>query len=95
MNDTGNFVIVENSLNKIWESFDSPAHTLLPTQIMKKGGGLMSMMSETNYSDGRFQLRLLHDGNLVLSNVDMFSRDPLHSYYISVTFDLSNATKTN
>ncbi|MFS7907497.1 putative non-specific serine/threonine protein kinase [Helianthus anomalus] len=92
MNDTGNFVIVENSLNKIWETFDSPAHTLLPTQSIKRGGGLMSMMSETNYSGGRFQLRLLHDGNLVLSNIDMFSRDPLHAYYISVTFDPSNAT---
>ncbi|KAJ0612324.1 putative non-specific serine/threonine protein kinase [Helianthus annuus] len=94
MKDTGNFVIVENSLNKIWDSFDSLAHTLLPTQIMKKGGGLMSTMSETNYSDGRFQLRLLHDGNLVLSNVDMFSRDPLHAYYIGVTFDPSNATNS-
>ncbi|MFS7907496.1 putative non-specific serine/threonine protein kinase [Helianthus anomalus] len=56
MNDTCSFVIVENSLNKIWESFDSPAHTMLPTQSIKRGGGLTSIMSETNYSGGRFQV---------------------------------------
>nr|GEW31194.1 G-type lectin S-receptor-like serine/threonine-protein kinase LECRK3 [Tanacetum cinerariifolium] len=32
MNDTGNFVIVGNNFRKIWESFNFPTDTMLPTQ---------------------------------------------------------------
>nr|GEZ64270.1 G-type lectin S-receptor-like serine/threonine-protein kinase LECRK3 [Tanacetum cinerariifolium] len=38
MNDTGNFVLVGSDSRNIWESFDSFADTMLPTQVMARGG---------------------------------------------------------
>lgn len=66
MNDTGNFVLESSNSNKLWQSFDYPTDTMLPTQTMMRGGVLSSRKSATNFSTGRFQFRLLNDGNLVL-----------------------------
>ncbi|KAI3826540.1 hypothetical protein L1987_00588 [Smallanthus sonchifolius] len=73
MNDTGNFVIAGRNSRNIWESFDHPADTILPTQGMPRGGVINSKMGKTNFTKGRFQLRLLLDGNLVLNTLEMFS----------------------
>ncbi|KAD5803506.1 hypothetical protein E3N88_14866 [Mikania micrantha] len=66
LNDTGNFVIVGRNASNIWESFDHPADTMLPTQVMDRGGVINSRMGKLNFKGGKFQLRLQLDGNLFL-----------------------------
>ncbi|XP_024984331.1 G-type lectin S-receptor-like serine/threonine-protein kinase LECRK3 [Cynara cardunculus var. scolymus] len=94
MNDTGNFVIVGNNSNKIWESLDFPTDTMLPSQVMEKGGVIYSKMSGTNFSNGRFQLRLLQDGNLVLNTRDIASNFAYAAYYATRTDDSSNQSNS-
>nr|XP_043611869.1 G-type lectin S-receptor-like serine/threonine-protein kinase LECRK3 [Erigeron canadensis] len=94
MNDTGNFQLVGSNSSPIWESFDHPADTMLPTQIMGIDGEINSKMSQTNFSGGRFQLRLIRDGNLVLNTIDMFTGSAGDAYYASGTNDASNSTNS-
>ncbi|PWA61739.1 S-locus glycoprotein domain-containing protein [Artemisia annua] len=94
MNDTGNFELFGSDSRKIWESFSFPGDTLLPTQIMKRGWVINSKKSETNFTGGRFQLRLLEDGNLVLNSRDIRSNYANKAYYISDTYDPSNSTNS-
>ncbi|KAI3696992.1 hypothetical protein L6452_29679 [Arctium lappa] len=94
MNDTGNFVIVGTNSIKIWESFNSPADTMLPTQVMGVDGVMNSKMSKTNFSGGRFQLRMLEDGNLVLNTRDILSDNAYDDYYISGTRDADDSTNS-
>ncbi|XP_059430936.1 G-type lectin S-receptor-like serine/threonine-protein kinase RLK1 [Corylus avellana] len=81
MNDTGNFVLEDSNFKKLWESFQYPSDTMLPTQIMERGGVLSSRQSETNFSKGRFQLRFLQEGNLVLNTINLPTVDPNDPYY--------------
>ncbi|OWM69244.1 hypothetical protein CDL15_Pgr025431 [Punica granatum] len=55
MNNTGNLQLfgVDPSSDPVWESFDFPSDTLLPTQALTRGGVLSSLQSETNFSLGR------------------------------------------
>ncbi|KAK1356126.1 Receptor-like serine/threonine-protein kinase [Heracleum sosnowskyi] len=94
LNDTGNFIIVGSDSNKVWDSFSNPTDTLLPTQVMDNGGVLYSKRSESNFSRGRFQLRLLPDGNLVLNTRDIPSDFAYDAYYSSRTNDPSNASNS-
>ncbi|KAL8262947.1 hypothetical protein R6Q59_024296 [Mikania micrantha] len=91
MNDTGNFVIVGGNSRNIWDSFDHPTDTMLPTQVMARGGEINSKMSQMNFTSGRFQLRMLQDGNLVLNPRDMYTGLANNPYYASGTFDASNS----
>ncbi|KAL7174678.1 hypothetical protein ACSBR2_033846 [Camellia fascicularis] len=94
MNDTGNFVLVRSDSVNLWESFKNPTDTMLPTQIMESGGVIFSRLSETNFSQGRFQFRLLPDGNLVLNPRDIATNFPYDAYYISGTYDPSNSSNS-
>ncbi|GJW54972.1 G-type lectin S-receptor-like serine/threonine-protein kinase LECRK3 [Tanacetum coccineum] len=99
MNDTGNFMLVGSDSRNKWESFNFPADTILPTQSMPRNGVIKSKMSETNFTDGRFQLRLLQDGNLVLINtMSLFygsgGNDADAAYYTSGTNDDLNSTNS-
>ncbi|KAJ0772020.1 putative protein kinase RLK-Pelle-SD-2b family [Helianthus annuus] len=87
MNDTGNFVIVDGISGKVWESFRFPTDTILPTQVMERSGELISKISETNFTLGRFQLTLLQDGNLILRKRDIRSGVLYNTYYRSGTRD--------
>ncbi|XP_068649246.1 G-type lectin S-receptor-like serine/threonine-protein kinase LECRK3 [Aristolochia californica] len=69
MLDTGNFVMVSTSFDQVWQSFDLPTDTILPTQILGSPSVLSSRLSDTNFSKGRFELRLQTDNNLVLYRV--------------------------
>ncbi|KAL8262951.1 hypothetical protein R6Q59_024300 [Mikania micrantha] len=94
MNDTGNFVIVGRNSPNIWDSFNYPTDTMLPTQVMPRGGVINSKMSQMNFTGGRFQLRMLQDGNLVLNTRDMITGSPDNAYYISGTRDATNSTNS-
>ncbi|KAJ0810380.1 putative protein kinase RLK-Pelle-SD-2b family [Helianthus annuus] len=94
MNDTGNFVIFGNDSGKIWESFNHPADTMLPTQVMERNGVVYSKMSKGNFSKGRFQLRLLQDGNLVLNTRDVASGYAYTNYYATKTNDPANESNS-
>uniref|UniRef100_A0A803KM10 Non-specific serine/threonine protein kinase n=1 Tax=Chenopodium quinoa TaxID=63459 RepID=A0A803KM10_CHEQI len=85
MNDTGNFVLNSETDNVVWQSFDNPTDTLLPTQILQAGGQLHSRRSETNFTQGRFQLHLQSDGNLVLNTRDLATGNAYDPYYASHT----------
>jgi hypothetical protein len=82
MNDTGNFVLEDSNFKNLWQSFQYPSDTMLPTQIMERGGVLSSRQSETSFSKGRFQLRFLQEaGNLELNTINLPTVDPNGPYY--------------
>ncbi|KAG6781742.1 hypothetical protein POTOM_014655 [Populus tomentosa] len=66
MLDTGNFVVASQAGANLWQSFDEPTDTLLPTQNLNSGAQLIAPYLEKNYSDGRFKFILQADGNLIL-----------------------------
>ncbi|PNY02995.1 G-type lectin S-receptor-like serine/threonine-protein kinase, partial [Trifolium pratense] len=84
-NDTGNFVLKGEKLNSVWETFQSPSDTFLPTQTLQKGGKLSSRLKETNFSKGRFELLLQDDGNLVMHSINLPSGYANENYYESGT----------
>ncbi|XP_057998135.1 G-type lectin S-receptor-like serine/threonine-protein kinase LECRK3 isoform X2 [Hevea brasiliensis] len=68
MENNGNFVLKDGNSRVIWQSFDSPTDTLLPTQVLTNGQMLFSnAKGTTDYSTGNFMLEMQYDGNLVLS----------------------------
>ncbi|KAL8093235.1 hypothetical protein AgCh_035213 [Apium graveolens] len=86
-NDTGNFMIFGSNSTLLWDSFSNPTDTLLPTQTMELGGTLFSRHTETNFTKGRFQLRFLNNGNLVLNARNILTNNAYASYYTKNTFD--------
>ncbi|KAJ6934688.1 G-type lectin S-receptor-like serine/threonine-protein kinase LECRK2 [Populus alba x Populus x berolinensis] len=92
MTDTGNFVLGDRVSVKLWESFKNPADTLLPSQVLDRGMTLSSRQSETNFSKGRFQLKLRDDGNLVLATINLPSDYTNEPYYKSGTDGGSNSS---
>ncbi|KAJ8759953.1 hypothetical protein K2173_010809 [Erythroxylum novogranatense] len=67
MLDTGNLVLAGRDSVNLWQSFDQPTDTILPTQALNLGGALIARLSGTNYSTGRFKFALEADGSLQLS----------------------------
>ncbi|KAL3530028.1 hypothetical protein ACH5RR_009350 [Cinchona calisaya] len=93
LNDTGNFILrgSDTDIQWLWESFRLPADTLLPSQELKTGDGLISRQSETNFSLGRFYLRFRNDGNLVLTTRSVPTNEENDAvYYESNTSDPLN-----
>uniref|UniRef100_A0A0D9ZHF9 non-specific serine/threonine protein kinase n=1 Tax=Oryza glumipatula TaxID=40148 RepID=A0A0D9ZHF9_9ORYZ len=66
MLDTGNFRLLGTDGATKWESFGDPSDTILPTQVLPLGTALHSRLLATDYSNGRFQLKVQRDGNLVM-----------------------------
>ncbi|GAY49922.1 hypothetical protein CUMW_122780 [Citrus unshiu] len=94
MNDTGNFVLASSSSSKLWDSFTNPSDTLLPGQMMETEQGLFSRKSDTNFSRGRFQFRLLEDGDLVLNVANLPTDFAYDAYYTSGTYDSTNSSNS-
>ncbi|GLU19430.1 hypothetical protein SLE2022_356820 [Rubroshorea leprosula] len=88
MLDTGNFVLASHDSIFLWESFNLPTDTIVPTQIMKLGSSILARQAENNYSRGRFLLAMQLDGNLVLYQTNFPSDSPLlviEAYWTSNT----------
>ncbi|CAA3012341.1 G-type lectin S-receptor-like serine threonine-kinase RLK1 [Olea europaea subsp. europaea] len=85
MLNTGNFVLANSSSVVLWQSFDEPTDTLLPTQKLNKGGILVSSFSKTNYSRGRFLFTLQNDGNLVSYTRNFPLDEPIFAYWSTKT----------
>ncbi|KAF0887796.1 hypothetical protein E2562_004019 [Oryza meyeriana var. granulata] len=66
MLNTGNFRLLGTDGTTKWETFGSPSDTILPTQVLPLGTALHSRLLTTDYSNGRFQLSVQDDGNLVM-----------------------------
>ncbi|POO01298.1 Bulb-type lectin domain containing protein [Trema orientale] len=94
MNETGNFVVVSESAQTIWESFKHPRDTLLPTQIMEIECQLSSRLKENDFSTGRFQFRMLSDGDAVLNTINLPSKQAYDAYYVSGTRDGANPSNS-
>ncbi|GMH00081.1 hypothetical protein Nepgr_001920 [Nepenthes gracilis] len=95
LNDTGNFVIKDDQNGVLWQSFDHPRDTLLPTQIMETDGVVSSRVSEANFTRGRFQLRLLEDGNFVLNTWSLVTDfSYATAYWMTGTNDPNNSTNS-
>ncbi|KAM5582501.1 G-type lectin S-receptor-like serine/threonine-protein kinase RLK1 [Rosa sericea] len=92
LNDTGNFVLEDDNSESLWETFDNLTHTILPGQDIGKGGKLWSQQSETNFSKGRFELRMQDDGNLVLVTINLPTEIANNPYYASDTTGDSNSS---
>ncbi|KAK3443535.1 hypothetical protein EUGRSUZ_B03649 [Eucalyptus grandis] len=90
MNDTGNFVLKNRDSETLWESFDYPTDTILPEQILPNNGILSSRQSATNFSQGRFQLRL-QNGNLLFTTINLPSSHVNEPYF---TFTLPSVSVT-
>ncbi|XP_050275851.1 G-type lectin S-receptor-like serine/threonine-protein kinase LECRK2 [Quercus robur] len=85
MLDTGNFVLTSQDGGYLWQSFDHPTDTMLPTQTMSMGSKLVAHYSERNNSNGRFQFALQIDGNLVLQTIEYPTDWSNTAYWLSET----------
>ncbi|KAK4591672.1 hypothetical protein RGQ29_016203 [Quercus rubra] len=97
MLDTGNFVITSTNSSILWNSFDEPTNTMLPTQVLGFGSSLFSTMSAKRYGVGKFQLRfrplqqIISNSSyvLILNQIDVYTQNPYGAYYAKQdVFDL-------
>ncbi|XP_059629461.1 G-type lectin S-receptor-like serine/threonine-protein kinase LECRK3 [Cornus florida] len=92
MLDSGNFVLYNSDQQIIWQSFEHPTDTLLPSQRLSNGAELFSSASDTDHSKGIFRLAMQTDGHLVQYPVDTPNTFP-YSYWGSGTMGAgSNVT---
>ncbi|XP_043721537.1 G-type lectin S-receptor-like serine/threonine-protein kinase LECRK3 [Telopea speciosissima] len=94
MLDSGNFVLYDSQLKIMWQSFNFPTDTLLPSQQLAAGRILYSSVSETNHSTGKFQLIMQKDGNLVQYPV-VAVLTPADAYWSSRTYTAGDNVTLN
>ncbi|XP_039684657.1 G-type lectin S-receptor-like serine/threonine-protein kinase RLK1 [Medicago truncatula] len=93
LNDTGNFVLGGRAFNTLWQTFDFPCDTLLPSQVILKDGKLSSRLKESNFSKGRFELVLKNDSNLVIHSIILPSGNANEeNYYESGTVESNTSS---
>ncbi|PON63869.1 S-locus glycoprotein [Parasponia andersonii] len=86
MMDSGNFVLYNSNGRIIWQSFDHPTDTLLPTQRLLAEKQLISSASESDHASGIFMLAMQSDGNLVQYPVKSTPLTSSNAYYASDTY---------
>ncbi|KAJ8643590.1 hypothetical protein MRB53_005338 [Persea americana] len=89
MLDTGEFVLQDLNSSRIWGTFDQPTDTILPTQKLHRNSILSSRRTKDDYSNGKLQLHLREDGNLVLYTANVLTR----STYDSPSQSLGNGSE--
>ncbi|KAG8660588.1 hypothetical protein MANES_02G177400v8, partial [Manihot esculenta] len=70
MLNSGNFVLYDSDSKIIWQNFDAPTDTILPGQSLVATEQLVSSISDTVHSSGRFAIRMRMNGNLVMFPVE-------------------------
>lgn len=88
MLDTGDFRLVGADGKPKWETFDVPADTILPTQVLPVGHQdkvLRSRLIPTDYANGRFLLAVQSDGNLVFYPIAEPTTKRYNAYWASNT----------
>ncbi|KAJ9177769.1 hypothetical protein P3X46_012946 [Hevea brasiliensis] len=88
MLDSGNFVLYGSNSSVVWQSFDFPTDTLLGGQNLSNDYKLVSSMSNSDHSSGRFLLAMQRDGNLVAYpvNSSVESDDAYWSFLLPNSF---------
>ncbi|XP_010248231.1 PREDICTED: G-type lectin S-receptor-like serine/threonine-protein kinase LECRK1, partial [Nelumbo nucifera] len=92
--DSGNFVLYDNVSNVIWKSFDSPTDTILGGQNLTNGNLLVSSVSNTDHSSGRFILYMQSDGNLVAYPINT-TAESLNAYDWTSTYTGGDSINLN
>jgi len=91
LQDSGNFVLYDEDSFVIWQSFDHPTDTILGGLVESQK--LVSSMSQSDHSSGRFYLSMQDSGNLVayynvLSYIDNYwysnSPNPMTYHQLSL-----------
>ncbi|PRQ24797.1 putative non-specific serine/threonine protein kinase [Rosa chinensis] len=91
MLDSGNFVLYNSDLNIIWQTFDVPTNTIVSGQRLLAGIKLISSVSNTNHSSGKFQLIMEGDGNPVQYPIGPFTVSlDQYAYWNTETFTAGN-----
>ncbi|KAJ0786469.1 putative protein kinase RLK-Pelle-SD-2b family [Helianthus annuus] len=89
MNNSGNFVLYNNHMGIVWQSFDFPTDSMLQGQRLSTGNELVSSVSKTNYSSGRFRIKMQMDGNLVMYPINTEDA-AVNAYWSTSTFNSKN-----
>ncbi|XP_022031586.2 G-type lectin S-receptor-like serine/threonine-protein kinase LECRK3 [Helianthus annuus] len=85
LENNGNFMLYNNHMEVLWQSFDNPPDTILQGQSLRGGIELVSSTSKTNYSSGRFHIKMQTDGNLVMYPTNT-TDEPLYAYWATETY---------
>ncbi|KAF7828460.1 G-type lectin S-receptor-like serine/threonine-protein kinase LECRK3 [Senna tora] len=91
MLDTGNFVLASSNSSYLWQSFNNPTDTLLPSQTLDLNGKLYSRFTHNNYTKGRFEL-YFDEQNLKLSPIGWPTDSRYTNYYSVNTSSSANAS---
>ncbi|XP_027330942.1 G-type lectin S-receptor-like serine/threonine-protein kinase LECRK1 isoform X1 [Abrus precatorius] len=86
MLDSGNFVLYGDNHTIIWQSFDHPTDTILGGQNLTENAELVSSISNSDHSSGRFFLGMQRDGNLVAYPLNS-QANAYDAYWASNTYD--------
>ncbi|KAK3406920.1 hypothetical protein EUGRSUZ_K03053, partial [Eucalyptus grandis] len=90
--NSGNLVLRGPHRRKLWQSFDHPTDTLLPTQLLTKSKKLVSYLKGGEFHSGYFNLYFDHDNVLRL----MYDGPDISSlYWPNPHFNVSTNGRTN
>lgn len=92
IHDSGNFVLYDKHFNVLWQSFDLPTDTILGGQNLTSDRELVSSMSKSDHSSGRFKLSMQTDGNLVAYPSNSYGSDR-DAYWASMTNGVNSTTQ--
>ncbi|BBH06194.1 S-locus lectin protein kinase family protein [Prunus dulcis] len=79
--ETGNLVLINQEKMIIWQSFDSPTDTLLPSQRLVKNTTLVSVRSQGTYLSGFYNFRFYDNNDKTVFD---FKRTPYNSSKVAI-----------
>ncbi|KAL0915933.1 hypothetical protein M5K25_013402 [Dendrobium thyrsiflorum] len=91
MLDTGDFVLAAYDSSVLWNSFSNPTDTILPTQTLSAGTKIIAKLSDDDFSDGRFKLRMQADGNLIFYQIAIPTGYKYRPYWAANSHEKANS----